>query len=334
MFFSVIVTIYNGEACLAQCIDSILRNPAGNYELIIIDDGSLDNTGIICDGYADQYNHVKCVHTKNQGVGNARQAGLEAASGDYIIFVDGDDAWDESFQLSKLEEEIKRNQADMYVFGFIIRRLYLDNNTDDYFKIERATFDDWRKNQPKFLTYFSNGLMFLCWNKIFRRQCIIENGVVSVHHHMEDFRFVLDFLNVSKKVIFLSFEPYIHLKRGIESRSSSARQGMLQGYNLCHNLFLSLFDKEHSTSIHQIMAPTYIGTIYRHLDLIDRHIDEKTAKKVLEDVHKNNLAKQSILLYNTHSFSEKVTFFLMLNGHFQTLRYYRILVRIIKRFVS
>lgn len=330
MFFSVIVTIYNGEAFLSCCLDSILKNPPGNYELIIVDDGSSDHTGIICDNYAAQYDQIKCIHTENRGVGNAREAGLERASGEYIIFVDGDDAWEDSFNLMKLEEEISKSQADMYVFGFIIRRLNQKDISDRYVKVQPATFGDWRDYQAEFLTYFPNGLMFLCWNKVFRRQCVIDYQIRSVHHHMEDFRFVLDFLNAAKKTIFLPIEPYIHLKRGIESRSTSARLGMLEGYNICHRLFLSLFDEEYAVTVHQIMASTYIGAINRHLELLEKHIDEKQSRKALEDIQKNELFMLSMQNYLGHTVSEKITYFLMRNGAFTILVHYRKLIKALK----
>ena len=333
MFFSVIVTIYNGEAFLAPCLDSILRNPAGNYELIIVNDGSTDRTDEICEDYARHYPRVKCVHTENRGIGNARQAGLEAAMGEYILFVDGDDAWGESFLLDEMEERIKSVPADLYVFGYVLRRLRLEDFRDQAVKVEAATFDDWRENQGRFLTYFPEGIMFLCWNKVFKRNLIVENHIVSVQQHMEDFRFVLEYLKAAKAVVFLDEEPYIHIKRNDQDLSSSAYQGMLEGYNLCHRLFLSLFDKEHAAAIHRVMAPAYMGTINRHLGFIDRHEKETTAKRVLSEIPQNELAQEALRLYHPESFSEKVTVYLMRKGCFRVLRQYRNLVGALKRMV-
>lgn len=330
MFFSVIVTIYNGESFLAPCLDGVLRNPIGNYELIIVDDGSTDDTGKICDSYSDRYDQVRCVHSENLGIGNARQVGLDNASGEYVIFVDGDDVWDESFNLCNLEYEIKKSHADLYVFGYILRRIGQNGYSDSHVSVSASIFEDWRNRQAQFLSCFPNGLMFPCWNKIFKRQLIVENHVTSVNQQMEDFRFVLEFLNVAKKVVFLPGEPYIYMKRENQGLSSSAHDGMLEGYNYCHNLFLSLFDKEHEALIHQIMAPQYIATININLSYLDLHKDERTARKVLRDVHDNALARQSLLHYKPCSFSEKMTMFLMRKGFFTTLREYRQIVSAFK----
>jgi hypothetical protein len=150
---------------------------------------------------------------------------------------------------------------------------------------------------------------------------------------MEDFRFVLDFLNAAKKTIFLPIEPYIHLKRGIESRSTSARLGMLEGYNICHRLFLSIFNNEYAATIHQIMAPAYIGAINRHLELFELHTDKKQSQKALSDIQKNELFMLSMQNYQGHTISEKITFFLMRKSAFTILTYYRKSVNLIKRVI-
>ncbi len=88
---SVIVPVYGVELYLAQCIDSLLAQTYGNYEIILVDDGSPDKCGEICDHYAANHKKIKVIHQSNAGVSNARNAGLDAAVGDYVCFVDADD---------------------------------------------------------------------------------------------------------------------------------------------------------------------------------------------------------------------------------------------------
>ena len=92
MLFSVIVPIYNIEKYLRRCIDSVLAQTFGDYELILVDDGSPDNCPAICDEYAKKDARIKVIHKKNGGLVSARQAGIVQAVGDYIFHVDGDDA--------------------------------------------------------------------------------------------------------------------------------------------------------------------------------------------------------------------------------------------------
>ena len=88
---SVIVPVYNVEAYLVKCVESILNQTYPNLEVILVDDGSPDGSGAICDTFADKDSRVKVIHKPNGGLSSARNAGLEEASGEYITFVDSDD---------------------------------------------------------------------------------------------------------------------------------------------------------------------------------------------------------------------------------------------------
>ena len=92
MLFSVIVPIYNIEKYIRRCIDSVLMQSFADFELILVDDGSPDNCGAICDEYAAKDSRIKVIHKENGGLVSARQAGIKIASGDYIFNLDGDDA--------------------------------------------------------------------------------------------------------------------------------------------------------------------------------------------------------------------------------------------------
>ena len=92
MLFSVIVPIYNIEKYLKRCIDSVLAQSFGDFELILVDDGSPDNCPAICDEYAAKDERIKVIHKENGGLVSARQEGIKIASGDYVFHLDGDDA--------------------------------------------------------------------------------------------------------------------------------------------------------------------------------------------------------------------------------------------------
>lgn len=93
MIFSIIVPIYNVEKYLRCCVDSVLAENFADYEMILVDDGSPDGCGKICDEYAGKYPHIKVIHKENGGLSDARNAGIRAAKGDYLIFLDSDDYW-------------------------------------------------------------------------------------------------------------------------------------------------------------------------------------------------------------------------------------------------
>lgn len=117
MKISIIVPIYNCEDWLRQCIDSLLckDNPC-ELEIILIDDGSVDGSGKICDEYASRYECIKVVHTVNQGVSCARNIGLDNSSGEWILFIDGDDVLKKN-TLNILYNQVKFYQYDLTRFG-------------------------------------------------------------------------------------------------------------------------------------------------------------------------------------------------------------------------
>lgn len=113
---SIIVPVYKVEKYLPRCIDSILAQTFGDFELILIDDGSPDGCGRICDEYAQKDKRIVVIHQKNMGVSAARNAGLDIARGRYIGFVDSDD-WIEPRMYEVMMDAIRENGADMAVCG-------------------------------------------------------------------------------------------------------------------------------------------------------------------------------------------------------------------------
>lgn len=117
-YFSIILPIYNVENYLKRCLTSILNQSFTNYEIILVDDGSTDSSGKICDEYSKQYQFIKTIHKKNGGLSSARNEGLKKTSGKYIFMVDSDD-WIEEDALKKLYECTKNQEIDIVKFDYI-----------------------------------------------------------------------------------------------------------------------------------------------------------------------------------------------------------------------
>lgn len=116
---SVIIPIYNREEYLETCINSVIDQIDVATEIILIDDGSVDNSGLICDDYAQKHSNIKVVHTKNHGLSQARNIGLETACGDYVFFLDSDDSLVPDALIS-LQNALEKNNADYCVGNFAI----------------------------------------------------------------------------------------------------------------------------------------------------------------------------------------------------------------------
>ncbi len=114
---SVIVPVYNVEKYLSRCIDSILNQTYTDYELILVDDGSTDNSGKICDDYAEKKSNIKVIHQKNGGLSSARNTGTDNSKGSYITFIDSDDLVSNTY-LETLFELLKKYDADISCCDF------------------------------------------------------------------------------------------------------------------------------------------------------------------------------------------------------------------------
>ena len=127
---SVIVPVYNVAPYLRQCVDSILSQSYTNLEVLLIDDGSTDESGAICDEYAQQDSRVKVIHKSNGGLSSARNVGLSLASGEWISFVDSDD-WLDTDIYQKCIDELER-YPDLDLVRFFINYTYLEKGSNPY----------------------------------------------------------------------------------------------------------------------------------------------------------------------------------------------------------
>lgn len=159
---SVIIPIYRSEATLARCIDSVLSQTYRSIEVILVDDGSPDCCGEICDKYALIDNRVKVIHQVNEGVSVARQVGMEYARGEYSIHVDSDD-WIEPTMIEELVCKAIEDNADMVICDYIMEG-------HGKHKIIRQNLFDLRCDSliNKMLIQQLHGC---CWNKLVRRTC-------------------------------------------------------------------------------------------------------------------------------------------------------------------
>ena len=112
---SVIIPVYNVEKYLNACIESVLSQSFNDYEIILVDDGSTDNSGALCDEFAAKYDSISVIHQENKGLGGARNTGIDAAKGSYILFLDSDDTIDPDC-LKICYEKAEKHNCDMVAF--------------------------------------------------------------------------------------------------------------------------------------------------------------------------------------------------------------------------
>ena len=114
---SIIIPAYNIEKYLSACLDSALSQDFSNYEIVVIDDGSTDNTPKISDEYAKKYENVITIHQKNSGLSSARNTGIKRAKGEYVALIDGDDIIAPNF-LARLYQAVTKTNSDIAICNF------------------------------------------------------------------------------------------------------------------------------------------------------------------------------------------------------------------------
>ena len=164
---SIIVPIYNVEAYLKRCIDSILNQTYSNIEVILVDDGSTDRGGVICDLYCLQNANVKVIHQKNQGLSAARNTGIEASTGEWICFVDSDDYIEENM-LEILHRTSVEDLSDMVICGFV--RCDDEDHIIKVKSFERQCINSFQALERG----MAESLFSVAWNKLVRRRCLGE----------------------------------------------------------------------------------------------------------------------------------------------------------------
>lgn len=167
---SVIIPVYNVEQYLSECLESVCRQTYRHLEIILIDDGSLDHSGQICDMWANRDDRILVIHKENGGVSTARNEGLLASSGDFIGFVDSDD-WIKPDMYEKLMMAI--SDADMACCGYVDYPL---GTTDTPAPKGTKTCTASNSAEAAWHLYEKDGYFTAIWNKVYRREALIKDG--------------------------------------------------------------------------------------------------------------------------------------------------------------
>lgn len=165
---SMIVPVYQVEKYIAQCIESVLNQTFTDFELILIDDGSKDNSGSICDMYAAKDKRITVIHTENNGAATARNIGLEKASGRYITFLDGDDYLADNM-IERLFNEIDGSEYDIAVCDFLN---ILPNEKENFSLNLKEAAVSGREVLEHLKNVKNYGLWTIVWNKIYKKEVL------------------------------------------------------------------------------------------------------------------------------------------------------------------
>lgn len=227
---SVVVTVYNIEEYLGRAVDSILNQTYRNLEVILVDDGSLDGSGALCDEYAKKDPRVKTVHQKNGGAWQARNTGMAHASGDYLTFVDGDD-WIDPRMYEALLSAMEQQDADLAVCRY--RRVYEEEIRD--FSTPNAYVFEGQEILEKYIEEDDGFLIQTApWNKLYKRSIVGELQFPKSLY--EDMIYTIHLLNQTKRSVYLDQAYYNYV---CSRQTSTTNKGVQEKtfYDLIPNLY-------------------------------------------------------------------------------------------------
>lgn len=226
VLISIIVPVYNvPEEFLNECIISIIKQTLKNIEIILVDDGSTDNSVVICDTYAQLDNRIRVIHKMNGGLTSARKAGIMAAKGKWITFVDGDD-WIEPIMCEEICQVSLNNNVDVIMFGVIkdYQKFKFKCNYDEFDDMKVFEDIECRNLQVKILNYNSN--IATSYAKLIRRSFILEHNILpneSIRQGGEDVEYNLRLFDKVNKV--LMYKKYLyHYRYNGKSISTSPNE--------------------------------------------------------------------------------------------------------------
>lgn len=241
---SVIIPVYNVENYLEECLESVLKQTYKDYEVLMVDDGSTDISGKICDRYADYYDNFHTVHKKNEGLGPTRNVGVQHAKGEYIAFLDSDDYWAEDM-LQRLVDCVMQCGVDMCKSGFVRvngrhenikcisydERIYID---------EEAKFDFLPRmigSQPKMSDSVEVSVCACLYKKsiidTFDIRFPSEKDLIS-----EDLVFNINFMQHSKGAALLSYTGYFYRI----NQGSLTTKYRIDRFDACKRFYLYIND--------------------------------------------------------------------------------------------
>ena len=244
---SIIVPVYNAELTIGRCVESILNQDYTDFELLLVDDGSPDNSGAICDAYAARDSRVRVFHQENSGVSASRNLALDRAQGTYLQFLDSDD-WITPDATSSLVRAMESGPCDMVISDFyrvVGERLSQKGDIDEDGIMTREEFAAHMMEDPADFYY---GVL---WNKLYRR------AIVETHHlrmdpeisWCEDFMFNLEYMLHAEhfRAIQIPIYYYVKTKGSLASQSLTISRTVkmkLMVFEYYHRFFKTVLDQE------------------------------------------------------------------------------------------
>lgn len=290
---SIIVPVYNAENTLNRCVDSILQQTVTDWELLLINDGSTDKSGEICDNYAQKNSRIRVFHKENGGVSSARNLGLDYVRGEWITFVDADDELKEDY-LAKLIFSVQGGNVDLVIAGY--------DMIDSSKKICKSTSN--LSNVPKFidvnsairLVYRFEYYPCFVWSKLYKCSIIKLNKLSfnNTIYYSEDRLFIVKYLCACRNLIYYTtqsvYKYYIRNNSAMTSLVSNFNYKSVTGFYATLLMFSALKNKGVTKDVifyaWEDIIDSYDYTLERmeKFSIKDRKLRNNLRKRMFEEI--------------------------------------------------
>lgn len=308
---SIIIPAYNIEKYIAKCLDSLLKQTYRNLEIIVVDDGSSDDTGKVIDDYSSKYDNIKVIHKKNSGVSAARNSGIEVTNGDYIGFVDGDDTVDEEMFEVLIDNAIKYD-ADISHCGY---KMVFPSRIDYYHNTEVLVEQDNKLGLKDLLT--GNRVEPGLWNKIYKKELFKGIKIDESIKMNEDLLINYYLFRKAKKSIFYDkcFYNYT-LRKGSAATSTVNINKIIDPIKVRKEI---LEDLEKNSDLYDIAYEKYIMSLVG----ICRNVQIRKNKeyKSYIDNSKKSLKYEINNIIKNKAISKKIKLMVIGNLYFSSIFY-------------
>lgn len=276
MKFSIIVPVYKVEQYLNQCIESVLIQTFKSYELILVDDGSPDGSPEICDKYASNCEQISVIHKMNGGQSSARNAGLDVARGEYVLFLDSDDWWDDNEALKKLNDQLDISNADVLIFG--MKKYFMLKQEFDDIRIPLCDVDD-NITKEQFYKKIMERNIFVAsaWDKVLARSIIEKYHLRFVTGQLsEDIEWCAKLLLCQPKIDILKEAFYVYRQQN--SVSITANISRKNVFHVCE--IIKMYAKKNAP----LPLKHYLANQLILLMSFSRKVNQSDIKDVMDNI--------------------------------------------------
>lgn len=223
VFFSIIIPVYNVQDYLKRCVDSILIQNYKDFEILLINDGSIDNSALICDEYAKFDSRIKVLHKLNEGASAARNDGITNAAGNYIMFVDSDDYWEGTNALQSIFKRLVENKAELILFGYKILNINTGLTSTIKSNYDSVFLSSSKKNDSVKYLFENNLFPSSVWVIAVEREVLLKNDIYfEVGLIAEDIDFLIKLFSSISAIDSIEDIFYVYLKNRKDSVSNTS----------------------------------------------------------------------------------------------------------------